>query len=176
MASVHGVHLTQIQQWKKQLLDGAEVVFGAGPGRKRGGTEEERTTADLYDQIGRLKMELEWLKKKLSESVEARRTQVEWSGSKLSLRRQCELLGLNRSTAYYTPASETEENLWLIRRIDERYLKTPWYGSRRMTVWLTQQGLRAGTSRRLDCATSRPSPAGGGWLSVSLSKKCPFLV
>ena len=59
----------------------------------------------------------------------------------MSVRQQCELLGLNRSTAYYAPAGETEENLWLMRRIDEQYLKTPWYGSRRMTVWLTQEGF-----------------------------------
>ena len=64
---------------------------------------------------------------------------MEWDHLKLSVRQQCELLGLNRSTAYYTPAEETEENLCLMRRIDEQYLKTPFYGSRRMTVWLTQE-------------------------------------
>jgi len=63
------------------------------------------------------------------------------------VRRQCELPGLNRSTAYYTPAAETEENLWLMRRIDEQYLKTPFFGSRRMTVWLTQQGLGVNRKR-----------------------------
>jgi hypothetical protein len=46
------------------LLAGAEEVFGGGPGGKRGRAEAERTTAELYEQIGRLKMELEWLKKK----------------------------------------------------------------------------------------------------------------
>ena len=64
LASVHGVHPTQIHQWKRQLLDGTEGVFsnGAGPNRLR--VEEERAAAELYEQIGRLKMELEWLKKK----------------------------------------------------------------------------------------------------------------
>lgn len=57
--------------------------------------------------------------KKRSESVEARRVQVEWADWKLSVRRQCELLGLNLATAYYMPANETEENLWLMRRIDD---------------------------------------------------------
>lgn len=65
----------------------------------------------------------------------------------MSVRQQCELLGLNRSTAYYAPAGETEENLWLMRRIDEQYLKTPWYGSRRMTVWLTQEGFAVNRKR-----------------------------
>jgi putative transposase len=55
----------------------------------------------------------------------------------LSIRRQCELLGLSRSTLYYEGATETALNLSLMRLIDEQYLTTPFYGSRRMTVWLT---------------------------------------
>lgn len=50
----------------------------------------------------------------------------------LSIRRQCELLGLSRSSYYYEPASESPENLDLMRRIDELYLKRPYFGSRRM--------------------------------------------
>jgi putative transposase len=72
---------------------------------------------------------------------------VEWSASELSVRQQCELLGLNRSTAYYAPGGETEENLCLMRRIDEQYLKTPFYGSRRMTVCLTQKGFAVNRKR-----------------------------
>jgi putative transposase len=50
----------------------------------------------------------------------------------LSIARQCELLGLARSTCYYKPVGETPENLKLMRRIDEQYLKTPFYGSRKL--------------------------------------------
>ena len=64
LASVHGVHPTQIHQWKRQLLEGAEGVFSNGPGPKRPGNEDDCSTAELYEQIGRLKMQLEWLKKK----------------------------------------------------------------------------------------------------------------
>jgi putative transposase len=58
----------------------------------------------------------------------------------LSVRRQCALLGLNRSSLYYEPVPETVENLRLMRRIDEQYTACPYYGSRKMTVWLVQQG------------------------------------
>jgi putative transposase len=58
----------------------------------------------------------------------------------VSVRRQCELLGLNRSSLYYGPAGETAENLRLMRLIDGQYTACPFYGSRRMTEWLTQRG------------------------------------
>jgi putative transposase len=54
----------------------------------------------------------------------------------LSVRRQCELLGLNRSTFYYEPAEESQENLRLMGMIDREYTEHPFYGSRRMTAWL----------------------------------------
>jgi putative transposase len=54
----------------------------------------------------------------------------------LSIVRQCELLNLPRSSAYYTPVGETAENLKLMRAIDEQFLVTPFYGSRKMALEL----------------------------------------
>jgi putative transposase len=65
----------------------------------------------------------------------------------LSVRRQCELLGLSRSSLYYEPAGETAENLRLMRRIDEQYTARPFYGSRRMTRWLIEQGEEVNRKR-----------------------------
>ena len=56
------VHPVQISQWKQQLLDGAESLFGDG--RRREHDQNEALLAELYQQIGRLNMEVEWLKKK----------------------------------------------------------------------------------------------------------------
>lgn len=56
------------------------------------------------------------------------------------MRRQCQLLGLSRSSLYYQAATESEDNLRLMRLIDEEYTAHPFLGSRRLTRWLVQQG------------------------------------
>jgi putative transposase len=58
----------------------------------------------------------------------------------ISIARQCDLVGLSRSSYYYMSEGETAENLHLMRLLDEQYTRTPFYGVRRMTVWLRQQG------------------------------------
>jgi transposase len=62
LASQYGVHPTLIHGWKKQLLAGADQVFN---GAKAAAPDAEAEKAELFEQIGRLKMELEWLKKKV---------------------------------------------------------------------------------------------------------------
>jgi len=58
---------------------------------------------------------------------------VERGHPEISVRRQCELLGVNRSGLYYESVGESEQNLVLMRLLDEQYTRTPFYGSRRMT-------------------------------------------
>jgi transposase-like protein len=62
LASQHGVHPTLIHTWKKQLLGNAEDLF-KGPGRAAA-ADHEALQAQLYEQIGRLQVELDWAKKK----------------------------------------------------------------------------------------------------------------
>ena len=88
------------------------------------------------------------------------------------MRRQCELTGLARSSFYYEAQAESDENLLLLRLLDEQYTRTPFYGVRKMTQWLHEQGHAVNIKRvrRLLRAlglqaivpgphTSRPHPA-----------------
>ena len=63
LAGHFGVHSSQIQEWKRRVLEGAKDLFSTSPERKERQAKEPEV-AELYEQIGRLKMELEWLKKK----------------------------------------------------------------------------------------------------------------
>lgn len=64
-----------------------------------------------------------------------------------SIRRQCALLGLARATYYYVPANETDENLELMRMMDEQHLAHPTFGRRQMTQWLRLQGWQVNPKR-----------------------------
>ena len=65
----------------------------------------------------------------------------------LSIRRQCALLGISRSSVYYTPRGENPENLALMRRMDELSLQSPFYGSRQMARHLGREGVPVGRHR-----------------------------
>ena len=67
--------------------------------------------------------------------------------SDLPVTRQCQLLNLNRSTVYYPPRPVSADDLRLMRRIDEMYLKRPFYGSRRLRDWLQDEGITVNRKR-----------------------------
>jgi putative transposase len=73
-------------------------------------------------------------------SPAARLSLVDRADPQLSMVMQCGLLKVARSTLYYRPAPVSADDLRLMRRIDEQYLRTPFYGSRRMVVVLRRDG------------------------------------
>lgn len=145
IASHYGVHPNQVTTWKKQALEGLPETFSTR--RAQSAQEDEAVKAQLYQQIGQLKVELDWLKKKLPSSVEAKRRLVELAQPALSVRRQCQLLGLSRVSYHYVARAESAENLRLMRLLDEQYTRTPFYGIRRMAVWLKAQGATVNHKR-----------------------------
>jgi putative transposase len=83
----------------------------------------------------------------LTLSVSDKRRLIEADANIISISRQCELLGISRSGLYYQPAEESPENLSLMKKIDEQYIKTPFYGSRRMAAFLKKEGEDANRKR-----------------------------
>jgi putative transposase len=65
---------------------------------------------------------------------------VDYNHASIHVSRQCELLGLARSTYYFAASEESNENLAIMRLIDQQYLERPFYGSRKIKLWLNKQG------------------------------------
>lgn len=76
-----------------------------------------------------------------------KRLMISGDHARLSIARQCELLGLARSSYYYEPQRTSEQNLLYMRLMDEKYLKHPFYGSPRMTAYLRSLGHEVNKKR-----------------------------
>ena len=146
LSSKYEVHKTQITNWRKRALGGVREVF---KGKQKKVNKENEKLADLPIQfIGQLKVENEWLKKNLHYvNVEERRRLIESGHGELSIRRQCELLVLHRSNYYYEPEKISEENLWIMHRIDEIFTECPFYGSRKIREALRREGFEISRER-----------------------------
>jgi putative transposase len=79
-------------------------------------------------------------KKNLDLTLEQKRNAIEPTHKKIAVYRQCELLGLSRSSLYYKPRGDTEYNEMLMKLIDEQYVETPFYGIDKMTEFLCCEG------------------------------------
>lgn len=75
-------------------------------------------------------------------TVSEKKTMINKESKILSLSEQCRILNLSRSNLYYTPIEESEENLAIMRFLDIQYYKTPFYGSRKLSVLLTNEGYQ----------------------------------
>lgn len=114
IASDFGIHPLQVGKWKKQLVDGVEGIFESPLKSKSEALERSQIEISLHEKIGRLTMELDWLKKSLAMSSIDKRSLVDANLSEISIARQCELLGLARSSYYFREASDDALNLRLM--------------------------------------------------------------
>ena len=102
LARKYSLHPNLIRGWKKQLVAHLPEIFQR-PGSRTAKEDETALIPELYQQIGRLQVELEWLKKNTKLSVTERRAMIEAGHERVSVARQCALLGLSRSSYYYRP-------------------------------------------------------------------------
>ncbi len=115
-------------------------------------------------------------------SVAEKRQCIEPEHPRLSVARQCELIGLSRSSYYRHDevGTEPEENLALMRLIDEEYTRHPFYGSRKMRDWLRRQGYRVNRKRiqrlmrRMGLVSIAPKPNTS--LPAKAHKVYPYLL
>jgi putative transposase len=178
LASEYGVHPTQINQWKKQALQEFPQIFSSR--RPQVHRDHEALTDSLYQQIGQLKVELDWLKKNLVCSVAHKRQLVEPNHPHISLSRQCELLNLARSSWYYQPVAVDPYALHLMNLLDQEYTATPFYGIRRLTAWLRTQGEVVNHKRvarlmgqmRIEAIYPRPRTSA----AVNTARRYPYLL
>ncbi|WP_394369977.1 IS3 family transposase [Spirosoma endbachense] len=138
LSSEFGIHATQITQWKQQALEGLPTLFNGLVSSPMADYEREQIEAPLFQQIGQLKVENDYLKKKLRTNlVSDRRCLIEPAHNQLSINQQCELLGITRASYYYQPVGESAANLALMAQIDKLFTERPELGVRRMQQELT---------------------------------------
>jgi len=149
IASEYSIHPNQVCQWKKKALAGMAELFSRGKSNEVEDFESERDR--LYRKVGQLQVEVDWLKKSHGAdamSVSGKRSCIAPAHKALSTSRQCALIELPRS-GYYRPGlqGESAENLALMRLIDEEYMRHPFYGVRKIVIWLYRQGHDANRKR-----------------------------
>ncbi len=143
LAVKYGIRPQQITDWKRHFIEKSDLVFGKTARSDNEVKDQEKLIELLYSQIGQLKVENDFLKKKIemNHAVTERREMVERDHAILSIVKQCQLLVIERSVLYYTAVGESSLNGYLMRRIDEHFLTHPFKGSRRMCEWLKERGL-----------------------------------
>ncbi|MDY3305979.1 IS3-like element ISPpy1 family transposase [Psychrobacter sanguinis] len=146
LTAEYGVHATQISNWKKQALAVIPTAFNT---KQQANEQAQQAIIDeLHRQLGQVISERDWLKKKfLTATLSTRKQLLEPDNKDFSVRKQCELLGINRSSLYYQAKPVSELDITLMNLLDQQYTKTPFYGVKRMTAYLRQLGYQVGEDR-----------------------------
>lgn len=145
LSKKYEVHPNLITKWKNQLKEQSTSVF-----KERGEATDDtkdKLIEQLYKTIRSLTMDVEFLKKKAVAMSKEERKRMVSKEEKLSIRQQCVLLGLCRTSLYYTSLEETAENLEIMRLLDRQYAVTSFYGQRRIQAWLAENAYPVNINR-----------------------------
>ena len=145
ITSKYGVHANQIYRWKKEAVE--SMIAGFKSKSQKVDTVQEDLIKSLYEQIGQLTVEKDWLKKNLvSLDLEVKKQMITYDLN-LSIVKQCELIELNRAAYYYRPKELDETDYQIMRKIDEIFTEHPYYGTRRMARVLKPEGFNIGRKK-----------------------------
>ena len=151
IASRYGITVQTLNQWKRKFLENASLAFDIGDATKayREKIKKlEKENEALAKTLGKTTIERDWAVGKLkSLDSSSKRGLVDSKLNNLSLTRQCQLLGLNRSGLYYRPKGISAYDLNLMRRIDEIYTERSTLGYRMMHRYLKEEGYHVGHNK-----------------------------
>lgn len=150
IASEHGIHVNQLHKWKTHFLQEMPQIFNKqNKDQEKMKADYEERLENLYAEVGKLTTQLSWIKKNQASTAtrQERMEMVDWEAPKLPISEQAELLGINRSSLYYKPVQPSPEEVAIKHRIDEIYTKFPFYGSRRITEKLKNEGVNINRKR-----------------------------
>ncbi|WFF73685.1 IS3 family transposase [Proteiniclasticum sp. QWL-01] len=149
LAQIHQIAPATLSSWHRQFQERAAQIFQSGPSdQEEALAQKEEEIAVLQQKVGQLSIECDWLKKKnLTKSLDHKeRTElVTPENETLTIKRQCELLDVNRISVYRTKEEridhgEPEENLTLMTIIDKIHLEHPAWGYRKIAHYLRNSG------------------------------------
>lgn len=153
IAAREDISRVQLQAWKKEFLENAGRVFSQNRDEKEAQQIIRETQAreqDLMAKVGRLTVEVDWLKKNLQKlSDPTGRLSLVTKSVDIPIKRQCELLNVNRSSVYYEPKKpvpeEIEREEYIKARIDFWHTKMSYLGVRRLAAKLREEdAVKAG--------------------------------
>ncbi|WP_325895446.1 IS3 family transposase [Grimontia sp. NTOU-MAR1] len=144
LAQQYNLHANQISTWKKELLDNAAMIFAS---ESQLGQDSSEEVDKLHAKIGQLTMENGFFGESARSLDRAQRKNSLVKSTPLPIKRQCELLNIARSTAYYHPIGLSDEEMELRRMIDEIHLQYPFMGSRRIRTELAKKARHVNRKR-----------------------------
>ena len=186
ICSKHGVTPKTLRTWKVLFMKNANLAFNI----EHAVSEHKETIAlkskevdELHRQLGKRTAELEWVSKKLkSLGFEDKRDFIEPELKHISLSRQCELFGFNRSSYYYQSCIDENKKMRLLEAVDNVYSEVPFYGYRKVHKALSEQGFSTGVNqvrlamRELGLKTIYPTKSVKTTMANIEHKKYPYLL